>query len=110
VSRPVTLINSFTVPPEESERFLGWWKATASIMAGQQGLIRARLHRALDDDTQPRFVNVAAWDSGTALDAARANPEFQAAVQRMVEDPNLHVTPLPAVYEVAVDVGPGDAL
>jgi heme-degrading monooxygenase HmoA len=104
------LINSFTVPPEEAERFLGWWKATASIMAAQQGLIRARMHRALADDTQPRFVNVAEWESESALDVARANPAFVAAVQRMIEDPNLHVTPLPAVYEVAVDVGPGDAL
>jgi heme-degrading monooxygenase HmoA len=41
VSEPITLINAFTVPPDESERFLDRWKDNARIMAGQPGFIRA---------------------------------------------------------------------
>jgi quinol monooxygenase YgiN len=74
VDEPVTLINAFTVPPEESERFLHRWTDNARIMAGQPGFIRARMHRSLVDDVELRFINVAEWDSGKALDAARANP------------------------------------
>jgi hypothetical protein len=35
-----------------------------------------------------RFVNVAEWKSGKALAEARANPELQASVQRLVNDPS----------------------
>ena len=107
---PVTLINAFTVPLEESERFLDRWKDNARIMAGQPGFIRARMYRSLVDDVELRFVNVAEWASGKALEEARANPEFRASVQRLLDDPELHVTPRPAVYRVAVDVRPGDPL
>jgi heme-degrading monooxygenase HmoA len=107
---PVTLINAFTVPPDESERFLDRWKGNARIMAGQPGFVRARMYRSLAGDAELRFVNVAEWASGKALDQARANPEFRASVQRLLDDPDLHVVPRPAVYEVAVDVRPGDPL
>jgi heme-degrading monooxygenase HmoA len=107
---PVTLINAFTVPPEESERFLHRWKDNARIMAGQPGFVRARMYRATADDAELRFVNVAEWASGQALAAATANPEFRASVQRVLDDPDLHVTPRPVVYQVAVDVHPGDPL
>jgi heme-degrading monooxygenase HmoA len=73
VDEPVTLINAFTVPPEESERFLHRWKDNARIMAGQPGFIRARMYRSLVDDVELRFINVAEWGSGKALDAARAD-------------------------------------
>jgi len=110
VSEPITLINAFTVPPDESERFLDRWKDNARIMAGQPGFIRARMYRSLIDDAELRFINVAEWDSGKALDAARANPAWQASVQRLLDDPDLHVTPRPVVYQVAIDVHPGDQL
>jgi heme-degrading monooxygenase HmoA len=54
VSEPITLINAFTVPPEESERFLYRWKDNARGMTGQPGLVRARLYRCLDDDAELR--------------------------------------------------------
>ena len=109
-SEPVTVINAFTVPPDESEQFLRWWKDNARLMAGQPGFIRARMYRSLADDVELRFVNVAEWDSGKALNAATANPEFRASVQRVLDDPDLHVIPRPAVYRVAIDVHPGDPL
>lgn len=107
---PVTLINAFTVPPEESDRFLHRWKDNARIMAGQPGLVRARMYRSMIDDAELRFINVAEWDSGKALAEATANPEFRASVQRVLDDPDLHITPRPVVYQVAVDVHPGDQL
>ena len=112
MNEPVTLINMFTVPSEESERFLDRWKDTAqiltSIMAGQPGFVRARLYRSLTDDAELRFINVSEWDSGNALDAARADPEWRAAVQQLIDDPELHVSARPGVYQLAVDVHPGD--
>ncbi len=68
--------------PEESERFLRRWKDDARIMAGQPGLIRARMYRALVSDVELQFINVAEWSSGTALTQALANPVWRAAAQR----------------------------
>jgi heme-degrading monooxygenase HmoA len=110
VSEPVTLINAFTVSPAESEPFLRRWKNNAQIMARQPGFIRARMHRSLVDDTQFQYINVAEWDSGKALDQALANPEWRANVQTFLDDPDLHFTSLPVVYQVTVDVHPGDRL
>jgi heme-degrading monooxygenase HmoA len=114
MNEPVTLINAFSVPPDESELFLDRWKDAARtmlrIIAGQPGFIRARLYRCTGVDTELSFINVSEWDSGTALDAASANPEWRAAVQRLLDDPGLHVTARPAVYQVAIDVHPGDPL
>ena len=110
VTEPVTLINAWTVPPEESGLFLDRWKDNARVMASQPGFIRARMYCSLSDEAELRFINVAEWDSGTALDNARANPRWCASVQREVSDPDLHITPRPAVYQVAVDVHPGDLL
>lgn len=67
------------------------------------------MYRSLVEDVELRFVNVAEWASGKALDEARTNPEFRASVQRLLEDPGLHVTPRPAVYQIAI-VHPGDPL
>ena len=110
VSEPVTLINAFTVPPEETEQFLYRWKNNARIMARQPGFIRARLHRSLVDDTEWRFINVAQWGTGKALDQALANPQWRADVQRFLDDPDLHFTSRPVVYQVTIDVHPGDPL
>jgi heme-degrading monooxygenase HmoA len=108
VSDPVVLINAFTMPPNEAERFLKAWKDNARIMARQPGMIRARLYRSLHDETELRFINVAAWASGTALDNATANPEWVASVRRVLDDPELHITARPAVYQIALDVHAGD--
>jgi heme-degrading monooxygenase HmoA len=106
----VTLSNAFSVPAEESDRFLERWKDTARVMSGQPGFVRARMHRSLHNDGEFRFVNVAEWASGDALARAQTNPEWRASVQRMLDAPDLHVTPRPAVYQVVVDLHPGDTL
>jgi hypothetical protein len=65
VSEPVVLINAFTVPLEESERFLGRWNDNTRIMARRPGLVRVRMFRSLVDDVELRFVNVAEWGTPT---------------------------------------------
>lgn len=107
---PVTLINTFTVPPEESGHFLRRWRDNARVMARKPGFIGARMHRSLHDDVELRFVNVAEWDSGKSLDAARANLEFRATLGRLLGDPALHVSASPVDYQVVIDVDPGDSL
>jgi heme-degrading monooxygenase HmoA len=107
---PVILINAFSVPPEESERFLRRWKDSARIMAQQPGFIRSRMCCSLAGDAEQRFVNVAEWASKELLDEALVNPEFRASTQRMLDDPDLHVRARPGRYEVAVEVHPGDTL
>ncbi|MFJ2609352.1 antibiotic biosynthesis monooxygenase family protein [Streptomyces sp. NPDC091279] len=108
IDQEVTMINAFTVPAEESELFLSMWRNNARAMAGQPGFVRARMHRALDDGAELRFVNVAEWATGADLARARKNPEWQAFVQRMLDEPGLHVVARPMVYEIVLDVRPGD--
>ncbi|MFI6601590.1 antibiotic biosynthesis monooxygenase family protein [Nonomuraea sp. NPDC050536] len=108
MSDSITLINAFSVPPAESDRFLLRWKEHASIMTRQPGFIRAWLHRAISDDAELRFVNVAEWASAEAFEAALGNPVWQASVQVMLEDPELHITPRPSTYHVEIELHPGD--
>jgi heme-degrading monooxygenase HmoA len=110
VSEPVSMINAFTVPAVESDRFLQRWRDNARAMAKQQGFSRARMYQSLITDSELRFINVAEWASGKDLAQARKNPEWRAAVERMFGDPDLHITPRPSVYELTVEVHPGDTL
>jgi heme-degrading monooxygenase HmoA len=94
-SGSVTLVNLFKVPPGESEQFLERWKDNARVMIGQPGFIRLRLLRSLIDDAEMRYINVAEWASGADLEPGYPNPEWQASVQRLLKDPDLHVTAQP---------------
>jgi heme-degrading monooxygenase HmoA len=104
--QPVTLINLFRVPSGESERFLERWKDNAGVMIGQPGFIRLRLLRSLVDDAETRYINVTEWASGADLERGYANPQWQASVQRLLKDPEIHVTAEPRVYEVALELHP----
>jgi heme-degrading monooxygenase HmoA len=110
VDETVSMTNAFTVPRDESNRFLRRWKDNASAMAKRPGFIRACMYRSLIDDSELRFINVAEWASGKALAEARKNAEWRGAVERMLDDPELHIRSGPSVYELAVDVQPGDSL
>jgi heme-degrading monooxygenase HmoA len=107
-AQPVTLINVFNVPAGQSKEFLQRWKDNARVMVAQPGFIRLRLLRSLVDDAEMRFINVAEWASGRDLKGGYANPDWQASVQSMLTDPNLHVTAQPRVYEVALELQPGE--
>ncbi|RPF30479.1 antibiotic biosynthesis monooxygenase family protein [Streptomyces sp. TLI_185] len=106
VDGPVTVIKSYTVPAEEADYFTEAYQENARIMSTQPGFVRSRLHRPLADAPETRFVHVAEWTSGTALDKATANPEWHAALQRLFDDPGLHITSEPASYRVVVELHP----
>ncbi|MER6578421.1 antibiotic biosynthesis monooxygenase family protein [Nonomuraea sp. NPDC001023] len=106
VDEPITMINAFTVPVAESETFLPLWRENAEIMARQPGFVGARLHRSMIDDAELRFVNVAHWESGRQLEEALGRPEWQESAQRLLNDPGLHITARPSIYEVVVDLQP----
>lgn len=107
VREPVTVINAFTVPLE-SKRFLERWKDNVQAMAGQPGFVRARIYRSLAGDAVLRLVNTAERGSGNAPAQVRGNPGWRASMQRMLDDPDLYITPRAGVYQVAIDIHPGD--
>ena len=73
---PVTLINTFTVQPDELDRLLQAWADDAALMKRQPGFISTQLHRGIGGSSV--LVNVAVWESVDAFRRAFANPEFQA--------------------------------
>ncbi len=92
--------------PLESKRFLERWKDNVQAVAGQPGFIRAHMYRSVADDAELRLVNTAERGSRNALAQARGNPGWRASMQRMLDDPDLHITPRAGVYQVAIDVHP----
>jgi hypothetical protein len=110
VSTPVTLINAFSVPMTQQDRFLSRWKDNARLMASAPGFVRARMLRAMSDQAELTFINVAEWETGAALDDARRDPEWLASIQRLVNDPELDAKARPMVYQSVIDVTPGDEL
>ncbi|WP_280336117.1 antibiotic biosynthesis monooxygenase family protein [Nocardia wallacei] len=106
----MTLINAFSLPMSQKDRFLDRWKDNARWMASAPGFIQARMLQAVSDNAELTFVNVAEWRSGAALDAARTNSQWQQSIRRLIDDPELDVTARPMVYRTAIDVAPGDTL
>jgi quinol monooxygenase YgiN len=76
---PVVLINKFDVIPAEAEQFLEAWRADATVMKGQPGLIWAQLHRGIGGSGV--FVNCALWESTALFKQAFTSPEFQARMR-----------------------------
>ncbi|KUL72344.1 MULTISPECIES: antibiotic biosynthesis monooxygenase family protein [unclassified Streptomyces] len=103
---PVTVIKSYTVPTDEADHFTLVYQENARIMAAQPGFVRSRLHRPLGEGPKTRFLHIAEWTSGTALDRATDNPEWHASLRRMFADPGLHITSEPASYRVVVELHP----
>jgi heme-degrading monooxygenase HmoA len=98
---PVTFINVFEIPLEQLDSFLVNWSERAEFMSKQPGLRSFRLHRALSPDSRFQLVNVAEWDSVEALQAATANPDFQASIQSDAEA--FDVKAYPGVFHVAYE-------
>jgi heme-degrading monooxygenase HmoA len=78
---PVVLINIFSVPPDDAERFPDLWRENAAYMKRQPGFISSQLHRGLAGSGA--FVNVAVWESVAAHAAAVRSPEFQTLSARL---------------------------
>jgi heme oxygenase (mycobilin-producing) len=100
-TEPVTFINVFEVPADELDAFLANWVERAEIMSTQPGLRSFRLHRALSPDSRFQMINVAEWDSAEALQAATANPAFQASIRAAAE--TFDVTASPGLFCVAYE-------
>jgi heme-degrading monooxygenase HmoA len=90
---PIVLINEFNVAPGDVERFLEVWADDAAFMKQQPGFISTQLHRGTAGSCT--FINVAVWESSTALGKAFGSPEFQ---QRAAHYPDSAVA-APHVFE-----------
>ncbi|WP_028924132.1 antibiotic biosynthesis monooxygenase family protein [Pseudonocardia acaciae] len=102
----ITLINVFTVPVAESERFLQMWRRRAAIMAAQPGFVEATMYQAVHDDAELRFINVARWASEEAFDDAIASTDLPEAARRLLTEQG--ITSRPAVYRPTAHLRPGD--
>ncbi|MEA5360815.1 antibiotic biosynthesis monooxygenase family protein [Amycolatopsis sp., V23-08] len=98
----VTLINSFTVPPESEEEFLRTWRSTIDHFATAPGFIQTRLHRNTGlNDTTFRFVNVALWEDVESYRAVFR--DFTPPGQRVAG-----VKAYPGLFEVCEEVDPAE--
>lgn len=75
----VTLINVFTVEPQDQERLVKVLvEATEEVMNRQPGFVSANIHRSLDGT---RVVNYAQWESQEAFEAMLEDPEANLHMQ-----------------------------
>ncbi len=92
----VTLINVFTVQPENQQRLVDLLtEATKLAMKKQPGYISANIHKSLDGT---RVTNYAQWRSKDDFEAMLQNPE---AAKHMKEASQLAIKIEPHLYEVS---------
>ena len=92
----VTLINVFTVQPENQQRLVDLLtEATKLAMKKQPGYISANIHKSLDGT---RVTNYAQWRSKDDFEAMLQNPE---AAKHMKEASQLAIKFEPHLYEVS---------
>ena len=96
----VTLINVFSVAPENQQRLFDLLVgATEEVMGGLKGFVSANLHKSLDGT---RVTNYAQWNSREDFEAMLENP---AAIPHMREAAGVCESFDPHLYEVGfVDV------
>jgi heme-degrading monooxygenase HmoA len=70
------LINAFEVPVDADQRFVAWWERAREFLAAKKAFAATALHRALREDADFRFVNVARVDAPAAWREAIADPAF----------------------------------
>jgi heme-degrading monooxygenase HmoA len=90
---PIVLVNVFNVAPEDTERLVEAWADDAAFMKAQPGFISTQLHRGTAGSST--FVNVAEWESASALGNAFRSAEFQSRVARYPDS----VVASPHVFE-----------
>ncbi len=88
----VTLINVFTVAPENQQRLVDLLvEATEAVMSRLPGYVSASIHKSLDGS---RVTNYAQWRSREAFEAMLRNPEaaphMQAAAKLATFEPHLY--------------------
>ena len=69
----ITLINVFTVEPENQQKLIDLLiEATEKVMNKQEGFISANIHKSLDGT---RVVNYAQWKSQEVFEKMLKNPK-----------------------------------
>jgi quinol monooxygenase YgiN len=92
----VTLINVFTVAPEDQQRLVDVLAdATRTVMRNQPGFVSANIHRSLDGT---RVTNYAQWRSTEAFETMLQNQE---AAEHMGEAARIAQRFEPHLYEVS---------
>lgn len=91
----VVLINFFEVPAPDEDDFMSSWERARRLMRAQPGYLGTRLHRSLAPDAEFRFVNIAAWPSADAFQAAIDDSAFREATAEVSGRSH------PSLYEVA---------
>ena len=78
----ITLINVFTVEPENQQALVDLLReGTASFFSKMPGFISSSVHRSKDGR---RAINYAQWRSAKDIEAFRGNPSFAPYIQRIV--------------------------
>jgi len=91
----VTLINVFTVAPEDQQRLVEVLvEATQAVMRKQPGFVSANIHRSLDGT---RVANYAQWRSREAFEAMLRDRD---AAEHMGEAAKIAERFEPHLYEV----------
>jgi heme-degrading monooxygenase HmoA len=92
----VTLINVFTVAPEDQQRLVDVLvEATQAVMRKQPGFVSANIHKSLDGT---RVANYAQWRSKEAFEAMLRDRE---AAEHMGEAAKIAESFEPHLYEVS---------
>jgi heme-degrading monooxygenase HmoA len=92
----VTLINVFTVAPEDQQRLVDVLvEATQAVMRTQPGFVSANIHKSLDGT---RVANYAQWRSKEAFEAMLRDQE---AAEHMGEAARIAESFEPHLYEVS---------
>ena len=100
-----TLINVFTVAPENQQKLVDMLTgATESTMKNIAGFISASIHKSLDGE---RVVNYAQWRSAEDFKAMTKMPEAQAHMKQISEiaTPDFHLYEVAEAFEVPIAAG-----
>ena len=96
----VTLINVFTVRPEQQQRLVDLLiEATEAVMKYQPGYVSANIHKSLDGT---RVTNYAQWRSREAFEAMLKDSEAMVHMQevaRIAEEFEPHLYEVSSVGE-----------
>jgi heme oxygenase (mycobilin-producing) len=98
----VTFINVIDLPAEQVDTFLEGWRERADFMRHQPGFREYVLYRAVLPNSRFQLINIARWDSREAFESAIADPTFRDQIQALNDNPDVHVTPNPGLYQVAL--------
>lgn len=76
----VTLINVFTVEPENQQRLVDIFVEAGLAMSKRSGFISANIHKSLDGT---RVINYVQWRSKEDFEAISNNPETTAHINEI---------------------------